>query len=91
MIVELCRFLRKVTRIKVLLFLRGGGRGKTIAIISLLNKKDGKTTASTIKGKGFEKLLMIRSAETPRAFGGKESRVANKTVLRENEVMFHGD
>lgn len=60
-------------------------------MISLLNKKDGRTTASTIKGKGFEKLLMIRCAETPRAFGGKESRVANKTVLRENEVMFHGD
>lgn len=55
----------------MLLFLRGGGGGKEIAMISLLNKKDGRTTASTIKGKGFEKLLMIRSAETPRAFGGE--------------------
>lgn len=34
---------------------------------------------------------MIRGDETPRVFWGKESRVANKTVLRENEVMFHGD
>lgn len=48
-----------------------------MAIISLLDEKDEKSLfllsrgKDLKEGKGFEKLLMIRSDETPRAFGGR--------------------
>lgn len=69
---KLCRYLRQLTGIEVILYLRRKYGNDLIVGWERWNTLLPLSRGKALKeGKGFEKLLMIRSDETPRAFGGR--------------------